>query len=126
MRSTVAMGIETAIATPMPIDAMPDRTIANRLLAMPRRQSVGRSSGSSATSRPVRADGRALLDHDHGQLAAGLGGQLLQADGGGKTGGASTNDDDVELHRLPGRQFGCGLGHFLLHLVSWRASFKLF
>ncbi len=35
-------------------------------------------------------------------------GELLQPDRGGQTGRARADDDDVELHRLSGRQLGCG------------------
>ena len=50
-------------------------------------------------------------------------GELLQADRRRQTGRAGTDDDDVELHRLSGRQLGCGvdlgLGHRLFEpLIS--------
>ncbi len=45
-----------------------------------------------------------------------FGGELLQPDRGGETRGASPDDDDVELHRLSGRQLACGLGHLSCHL----------
>ena len=70
-----------------------------------------RQSGSSAVEadrvdhragEDVGADLGALLDHDDGDLAARLGGELLQADGGGKAGRPRAHDDHVEFHRLAG------------------------
>ena len=46
------------------------------------------------------ADLRALLKHHHGDVLAGLGGELLEPDRGGKPGGAGADDHDVELHGL--------------------------
>src|SRR5262245_39841486 len=48
-------------------------------------------------------DLRALLQDHHRKLAVALKGELLQADRGGKTSGAGADDNDIELHRLPGR-----------------------
>ena len=52
----------------------------------------------------VRADLRALLEHDDGQLAPGFGGELLQADRGGQARRARADDHHVVLHRLAWRQ----------------------
>ncbi len=46
----------------------------------------------------MRADLRALFEHDHGDLAAFLGGELLQLDRGCEAGGAGADDHHVELH----------------------------
>ena len=49
------------------------------------------------------ADLGALLDHDDGFVRR----ELLEPDRGGKAGGPRADDDDVEFHRLPGRQLRC-------------------
>ena len=48
----------------------------------------------------MRADLRALLQHDDGELIASLGGKLLQPDRGGEPGRSGADNDDVELHGL--------------------------
>ena len=57
----------------------------------------------------MRADLRALLDHDDAELGV----ELLQADRGGEPGGPGADDHDVEFHRLAGGQFAL--------VPSWRA-----
>ncbi len=42
--------------------------------------------------------------------------QLLQADRRRQAGRAGTDDDDIEFHRLSGRQLGCGVDLGLGHL----------
>ena len=48
----------------------------------------------------MRADLRALLQHDDGELLVGLGRKLLQPDRRGQPSGSGADDDDVELHAL--------------------------
>ena len=54
----------------------------------------------------MRADLRALLQHDDGELIAALGGKLLQPDRRGEPGRSGADDDDVELHGLALDDFG--------------------
>ncbi len=49
----------------------------------------------------MRADLRALLDHDHRHSGV----ELLEPDRRGQAGRAGADDDDVEFHRLARRQF---------------------
>jgi hypothetical protein len=57
----------------------------------------------------MRADLRALLDDTDGDLAAGLGGELLQTDRRGEAGRPGADDDHVIFHPLA---FDCFvLGH---------------
>ena len=58
----------------------------------------------AGTGQNMRADFAALFH----QTDRGIGGQLLQADRGGETGGAPAHDHHVELHCLPRGQV---LGH---------------
>ena len=60
----------------------------------------------TAPDRMCAPTSRALLEHDDGNFLPGCGGELLQADGGGKAGGARADDDHVELHGLARRQVG--------------------
>jgi hypothetical protein len=54
-----------------------------------------------------------FLEHDHRDLLALLGGQLLEPDRGGQAGRAATHDDDVVLHGFAGAELGKDLvvGH---------------
>ena len=56
------------------------------------------------------ADFGALLDDDDGGVRR----ELLEPDRRGKAGGAGADNDNVEFHCLPGRQFRCG--HDLLRI----------
>ncbi len=66
------------------------------------------------TRQDMGADSGALFQHHHRDLSSGLGRELLQADGGSQAGRPRAHDDDVELHRLSGRQRGFGAGHTCL------------
>ncbi|MNN74279.1 hypothetical protein D3C81_1904630 [compost metagenome] len=61
-------------------------------------QFVERTRFEHRTGEDVGADFGAFLHHADAELLAGFGGLLLQSAGGGKSGGAGANDDDVEFH----------------------------
>ncbi len=70
-------------------------------------QFVERARIDHRAGEDMGADLRAFFEDADGNLAAGLGGELLQADGGGEAGGAGADDHHVIRHRLP-------VGHSLL------------
>ena len=89
-----------------------DRRLERGALGLP----IGKQRGQSdriddGARQDVRADLRALLEHDDRHLVAGRGRQLLQADGCGQAGRTRADNDDVELHCFARRQLRVVLCH---------------
>ena len=81
-----------------------DGRLDRRALGFPIGEERGEADRVDDSARQdVRSDLGSLFQHDHGELPAGLGGELLQANRGGKTGRAGPHDHHVEVHRLPRR-----------------------
>ena len=70
------------------------------LLAPVRQEPVERDGIDHRAGQDMRADLGALLQHDDGDLLAGLGRELLEPDRRGEPRGARADDHDVELHGL--------------------------
>ena len=65
------------------------------------KSSVERGRLEDGAGEDVGADLGALLDDADGDLAAGRGGKLEQAAGGGETAGPGAHDHHVKLHAFP-------------------------
>jgi hypothetical protein len=93
--------------------------VTGTVSGLPRSRQFGSSSSSARVDHrageDVGADLGALLEDADGEVAAGLGGELLQADRGGEARRAGADDDDVVRHRLAfGHAVGRGLRRDLL------------
>jgi hypothetical protein len=87
-----------------------------RALGLPIGNQLVEADGiDDGAGQDVRADLGALFQHDHRQLAAFFCGELLELDGGGKSGRAGPDHHHVEVHRLARRKIG--LGHRVVPLL---------
>ena len=84
-----------------------DGLVQRRAVGLPVGQQLGeRARVHDGARQDVRAGLGALLEHDDRDLLACLGGQLLQADGGGQAGGAAADDHDVVFHGFARAELG--------------------